>query len=74
MSRHMIGTRNGGPSAASGEARDLYAAAIDAQGTAWANTAHNIRAGFENIWITAGLKAIDQALRSGPQAADDEPA
>ena len=73
MKRPMIGTRNGGPSNVSGEARDLYAAQFDAQGPAWANLAGNIRAGFENLWVTPALKAIDQALRSGPQHDDDDP-
>lgn len=70
--RSMIGTRNGGPGGASAAARDLYADQVAAQGPAWANLAGNIRAGFENIWITPALKAIDHALQYGPQHDDDD--
>lgn len=55
------------------EARNLYADQIAALGPGYGNLAGNIRAGFENLWITPGLKAIDQALRVGPQGEDDAP-
>jgi hypothetical protein len=52
------------------EARELYAQAIGAQGPAWANTAHLLRTGFENVWITPALVAIDRALDHGRQQDD----
>ena len=64
--KSMIGTRNGGPSGASQEARDRFADALLAQGEAWGNTAGNIRVGFENVWITPGLIAIEKLLRERP--------
>jgi hypothetical protein len=45
------------------QARQIYAEAIAADGPGWANTANNIRAGYENIWIKAGIRAVENTLR-----------
>lgn len=39
-------------------ARNCYAAQVQAQGAAWANAAHSIREGFQNVWILAGILAL----------------
>lgn len=52
-------------------ARDLYASQIEAKGPAWRNTADAIRAGnMPTLWVEPALRAIDHALRFGPQ--DDD--
>lgn len=43
-------------------ARELLADQIAAGGRAWTNAAETVRAGYENIWITPALAAIDRAL------------
>lgn len=45
------------------QARRIYADTVAADGPGYANTANNIRAGYENIWIKVGIKAIEQTLR-----------
>ena len=45
-------------------ARDFYADAIAAQGPLYANAAHLVRGGFDNIWIRPGLVAIEAALHA----------
>ena len=52
-------------------ARDRLADEIAAQGPALSNLAGNVRAGFENFWITPALQAIERLLRDLP-AEDDE--
>lgn len=52
------------------QARRMMADAVAARGPSHANAAGTLRAGYENVWITAGLDAIEAALRTGP---DDEP-
>ena len=47
-------------------ARDALADEIGAQGPSFANVAGNVRAGFENFWITPSLAAIDKLLRQLP--------
>lgn len=55
-------------------AREALADAIADQGSAWANTAESVRAGFTNVWIKPALDAIEGlVLRSG-DADEDEPA
>lgn len=44
-------------------AREAYADKIEAQGPAYHNAAHSIRAGWENIWIKAGIDALADAMR-----------
>lgn len=53
-------------------ARELYAQAVAAQGSAWVNTANSIRAGFTNVWIAPGIAALEAVLRLVPDEADDE--
>jgi hypothetical protein len=53
-------------------AREAYASAIARRGKAWRNLADNIRAGFENVWITPALDALEGTLRLVPDAAEDE--
>jgi len=53
------------------QARELYAQAVAAQGTAWVNTANSIRSGFTNVWIAPGIAAIEAVLRLVPDEADD---
>ncbi len=48
-------------------ARNLLADKISDRGSAWSNAAGNVRAGFENCWISAALDAIESIL-----PADDE--
>lgn len=47
---------------ASLQARNLLADEIGARGPAWRPAADSVRAGYENIWITPALAAIDKAL------------
>lgn len=53
--------------------RDVYADALQLGGPAFTNVANSVRAGFENIWITPGLIALEAALRYVPaEEAEDE--
>jgi hypothetical protein len=55
-------------------ARDLYASQIERKGPAYRNAADAIRSGgTPTLWVEPALQAIDQALRFGPQEADDRP-
>lgn len=46
------------------QAKELLAEAVEGQGPSWRNAANSIRAGgYANAWITAGLVAIEKALR-----------
>lgn len=47
------------------DARDLYGDAIAQQGDQWGPLGQRIRDGFENLWITPALRAIDRALDEG---------
>lgn len=53
-------------------AREAYAAAIEAQGPAYRNTADSIRAGYEGFWVTPAINALEAMIRNGPDEADDE--
>lgn len=53
-------------------ARDAYARQLDRLGPAWANTANSVRAGYENVWISAALDAIEVLVRACPDAEGDE--
>lgn len=45
-------------------ARDQLADALVAQGAAWKNAADSVRCGgYSNIWIKAGLAAIERNAR-----------
>lgn len=56
------------------QARHIYADTVARRGSAWLNSAHNIRAGtYSNCWIEAGVDAIETALRKGAEDQDDEP-
>lgn len=44
-------------------ARELYATKVAARGPAWRNAAESIRSGFSNVWIEAGIAAIESLLR-----------
>lgn len=52
--------------------REIYAEALEAQGPAWKRAADNVRAGYTNVWIEAGLKAVDAAYWLGAEDADAE--
>lgn len=54
------------------QAREAYAQAIEAQGPGWANSANSIRAGYSNVWIAAGIAAVEGVLRLVPDEADDD--
>ncbi len=54
------------------QARELFAQAVEANGPAWKNTANSIRAGYENMWVQAGIAAIEGVLRLVPDEADDD--
>jgi hypothetical protein len=47
------------------EARERLAEAVEGQGSAWRNAANSIRAGYETVWLTPALIAIDIALDQG---------
>ena len=47
------------PSKARRRARELYARQFDTLGPAWANTAALIRSGWENLWITPAIDAME---------------
>lgn len=53
------------------QAREAFAKGVEAQGTAWTNTANSIRAGYSNVWIAAGIAALEAVLRLVPDEADD---
>jgi hypothetical protein len=53
---------------------------MDRKGSAWANSAASVRAGFENCWIAFGLDALEASIHhladddeegSGPKAPND---
>lgn len=48
-------------------ARNIYADEVEGQGPAWANAAASIRAGFSNVWISAAIAAIGEALINTPE-------
>ncbi len=48
-------------------ARHELADALASRGSAYRNAADSIRGGFSNMWIEAGLVAIEAAHRSPPQ-------
>lgn len=48
------------------DARQLYADKIEALGPAYRNAAESIRAGWGNVWIEAGIKAVADLLRLVP--------
>lgn len=48
-------------------ARNIYADEIEAQGPAWANAALSIRAGYSNVWISAAIGAICEAIINPPE-------
>lgn len=53
-------------------ARNLYANHIARKGPEWRKLADNIRSGgLPTLWVEPALKAIDEALRFGPQEAGD---
>lgn len=54
------------------QAREEFAQSIEAQGPSWANTADSIRAGYANVWITAGIAALERVLRLVPDEADPD--
>lgn len=54
------------------QARELYAKSLEANGPAWKNAANNIRAGHGNLWVQAGIAALERVLRLVPDEADDE--
>ncbi len=53
-------------------ARDALADAVAAQGPAWRNAAENIRAGFENVWITPALAVITRLIEQVGDPDDGE--
>lgn len=53
-------------------ARLAYANALRAQGPAWANTAGLILTGFENLWITPALDAMEALVLLLPDDSDDD--
>jgi hypothetical protein len=54
------------------QARELYAKALEANGAGWKNAANSIRAGHGNLWVQAGIAALERVLRTVPDEADDE--
>jgi len=44
------------------QARSLVAEAISDQGPQWLNLACMVGDGFENLWLTPALRAVDKAL------------
>lgn len=52
-------------------AREAYAAAIEAQGAQYRNTADSVRAGFEGFWATPAINALEAMIRHGPDEAED---
>lgn len=72
--RRRLDTSNLGPirialtSPLAREARQLLADKVAAQGPGWRNAADSIRSGsYGNVWTTAALAAIEEALRKGPR-------
>jgi hypothetical protein len=57
------------PLPAVSRARKLYAEKVEALGPPYRNVANSIRAGWSNIWIDAGIRAVAEVLRYVP---DDE--
>lgn len=51
-------------------ARERFAAEVERLGPAYRNPADSIRAGWGNIWIEAGVAALERLLRDRP--AEDE--
>lgn len=43
-------------------ARNVYADALLSRGREWRNAAESVRAGFENVWITSALDAVERLL------------
>lgn len=57
---------------ASPQARRILAGEVERLGPAWRNAADSIRAGaYANAWTVAGLAAIDEALKQGPDDVAD---
>lgn len=43
-------------------AREAIAAELDQIGPAYRNTANSVRSGFENMWLTPSLDALERLL------------
>ena len=54
------------------QAREVFAKELEAKGTAWANTANSVRAGYSNVWIAAAIDALQELLRLVPDEADTD--
>jgi hypothetical protein len=48
-------------------ARDAFADSVAARGPGWRNAAESIRAGWENVWVQAGIDALAAAFRLIPE-------
>jgi hypothetical protein len=59
------------PVSTSERARDLLADQVEANGPAYRNAADSIRAGWSNIWVQAGLAAIEGVLGRLPDEDGD---
>lgn len=53
-------------------AREAFARQLDRKGSAWANTANSVRSGYENLWITTALDALEPLVLLSADAEDDE--
>jgi hypothetical protein len=53
-------------------ARRAFADGVETLGPGWKITAHSVRAGYENLWIRAGIAALERVLRLVPDDDEDD--
>jgi hypothetical protein len=53
-------------------AREAFARQLDRKGSAWANTAWSVRTGYENIWITTALDALEPLVLLSADGDDED--